>query len=484
MTARVLVVDDLAPNVKLLGAKLTAEYFDVLTATDGPSALELARKHAPDIVLLDVMMPGMDGFEVCRRIKQDPRVWHIPVVMVTALSDSADRVRGLEAGADDFLTKPVNDTALFARVRSLVRLKMLTDEWRLREQTSGQLGVLSDATGPNAVEAEDARILLIEDNLVDAAKVHDTLGELSSRVEIAQTGREAVESVDRVDFDMIIVDLHLRAEDALRLCSHLRATDRTRHTPILLLAEEDDMERLAKGLDLGINDYIIKPLDRNELLARARTQIRRRRFQDRLRDNYERSLTMALTDSLTGLYNRRYLMTHLIGMIERHQTSGKPLALLMFDIDFFKSVNDGFGHPVGDEVLMEIAQRVRNNIRSFDTVARFGGEEFVIVMPDTELDVARMVTERVRRTVSDRPFQPKGVEPLRVTISIGIAMFEDGDDTFAILKRADDALYEAKRTGRNRAVVNMHGAFQTLDAGDPPKPQVAPSGGSATTLAD
>lgn len=471
MTARVLVVDDLAPNVKLLEAKLTAEYFDVLTAMDGPSALEMARRHAPDIVLLDVMMPGMDGFEVCRRIKQDPRIWHIPVVMVTALSDSADRVRGLEAGADDFLTKPVNDTALFARVRSLVRLKMLTDEWRLREKTSGQLGVLSEDTAPTQVEVHGSNILIIEDNVVDAAKVNDTLREIAARIEIAGSGKAAFDLIQKIDFDMVVIDLHLRGEDALRLCSHLRATDRTRHTPILILAEEDDIDRLAKGMDLGINDYIIKPLDRNELMARARTQIRRRRFQDRLRENYERSLTMALTDPLTGLYNRRYLMTHLDGMIERHQTSGKALTLLMFDIDFFKSINDSYGHPCGDAVLTELAQRVRNNVRGFDTVARFGGEEFVIVMPDTDMDVARMVTERLRRTIAERAFNVTESQPLTVSISIGIANFEDGDDAFALLKRADDALYEAKRTGRNRVVAHTPDGYRTLDAGETPVPQ-------------
>jgi len=147
MPARVLVVDDILPNVKVLEAKLSAEYFDVLTAMSGQEALDSMAEDPPDIVLLDVMMPGMDGVEVCRTIKGDATLSHIPVVMVTALSDPSDRVRGLEAGADDFLTKPVNDVALFARVRSLVRLKMMMDEFRLREQTSSEFGVFGDEGG-------------------------------------------------------------------------------------------------------------------------------------------------------------------------------------------------------------------------------------------------------------------------------------------------------------------------------------------------
>ena len=143
MSARVLVVDDILPNVKLLEAKLSSAYFEVITALNGVDALELAEKQGPDIILLDVMMPGMDGFEVCEKLKENPKTAHIPVVMVTALTDATDRVRGLEAGADDFLSKPVNDTALMARVKSLVRLKMTIDEWRIRETTANQFGVLT-----------------------------------------------------------------------------------------------------------------------------------------------------------------------------------------------------------------------------------------------------------------------------------------------------------------------------------------------------
>ena len=140
MTARVLVVDDVELNVKLLEAKLSSEYFEVIAADNGQAALELAESELPDIILLDVMMPRMDGFEVCRRLKANPHTTDIPVVMVTALSDVADRLRGLEAGADEFLTKPVNDTALFARVRSLVRLKRMMEELRLREEVCRRFG--------------------------------------------------------------------------------------------------------------------------------------------------------------------------------------------------------------------------------------------------------------------------------------------------------------------------------------------------------
>lgn len=479
MTARVLVVDDLLPNVKLLEAKLTSEYFDVVTAGDGPSALASIAENAPDIVLLDVMMPGMDGFEVCRRIKDDPKTTHIPVVMVTALSDNADRVRGLEAGADDFLTKPLNDTALFARVRSLVRLKMLTDEWRLREQTSGQLGVLQEEKAMSDVETSGARVLIIEEGEIDWMKISETLKTENADLEHARNSDEAqAAAMSGPSFDLVIVNLNLRSRDALRLTSHLRAMERTRYTPILLVAEEHDMEKVAKGLDLGVNDYLIKPIDRNELLARVRTQIKRQRYQERLRDNYERSLVMALTDSLTGLYNRRYVTAHLGGMIERHKQTGKPLGLLMFDIDFFKKVNDTFGHAAGDEVLIEMSRRVIDHVRSVDTVARLGGEEFVAVLPDTEEEVALVVAERLRYTMAAEMFEMKaaGISQT-VTISIGVAMLQGDDSLDSLMNRADEALYAAKGAGRNLVVILKDGSTQILPqtkpGAEPPEPATA-----------
>ena len=475
MSARILVVDDLLPNVKLLEAKLTSEYFDVLTANDGPSALEIIESQPPDIVLLDVMMPGMDGFEVCQRIKQNPETMHIPVVMITALSDAADRVRGIECGADDFLTKPVNDTALFARVRSLVRLKMMMDEWRMREQTTGQLGVLRDETSLLEVDATGAAVLVLDDNEIDANKVVDTLRQDDDIVIATDTVEEMFDYAMKREFDLIIVNLNLREQDSLRQCSRLRSAERTRQIPILLVVEEDQIERLAKGFDLGINDYLIKPIDRNELLARARTQIRRWRYQGRLRETYERSIEMALIDSLTGLYNRRYLNAHIDGQIERITLSGKALSLMMFDIDFFKAINDEYGHAAGDEVLQELARRVTHNLRSFDTVARYGGEEFVVVMPDTEIAIACTVAERLRADIASRTFaisRPAG--EVNVTVSVGVASARlSGETTPDLLRRADEALFSAKRNGRNRAVLWLEDGFQEVTEPDAPAAGVA-----------
>lgn len=454
MSARVLVVDDILPNVKLLEAKLSCEYYDVLTATGGQEALEKVRTDNPDIVLLDVMMPGMDGFEVCSRIKADPDTAHIPVVMVTALTDTEDKVRGLRAGADDFLSKPINDTALMARVRSLVRLKMALDEWRVRENAANQFGVVGEKTNLMAEPVEGARILVVEDKEFEKTKIAETLAQDHNIVMAVDSGVKGIELVGKYAFDVLMISLNLRNEDGLRLCSHLKSNERTRSVPIVMICEDDEMDRVAHGLEIGAHDYIVRPLDRNELLARVRTQIRRKRFQERLRSTYEISLSLALTDSLTGLYNRRYFEVHLEKLLQKSAENKKSFAIIMLDIDHFKSVNDTYGHNVGDEVLKVFAERMKNSLRSFDLVARLGGEEFVALLPDASPERAYMVAERLRRSISDHPVSCS-VEggKLSVTTSAGGAIIAHNGHTIQeVLERADKCLYEAKNAGRNCVV--------------------------------
>lgn len=448
MTARVLVVDDVELNVRLLEARLAGEYYECLCCYDGPTAIELARKERPEIILLDVMMPGMDGFEVCRQLKADPHTADIPVVMVTALSETADRLRGLEVGADDFLTKPINETALFARVRSLVRLRRLMEELRLREEICGRFGSDEGSVGRDGLAPTG--VLLADEQPAEALRIADALAPLASSVTRVGSAAEAQRLLDE-STELVILSLSLPDGDPLRVVSHWRASDSSRQTAVLLVGDDGDLARLGKGLDLGANDYLLRPLDRNELLARARTQLRRKRMQDRLRENQKRSLSLALIDELTGLFNRRYLFAHLDELLARRRDGGQDLAVLVLDIDHFKTVNDRHGHLGGDEVLRELADRMLRQVRSVDLVARFGGEEFVVVMPETSLAGAAIVAERLRAAIAEEAFSLASGTPVPVTISIGVAAAMDGDTGVdGLLKRADDALYAAKNGGRDR----------------------------------
>src|SRR5436309_545936 len=454
MTARILVVDAVAANVKLLEARLTAEYFDVVTAMSGAEALSICERAQCDIVLLDVMMPEMDGFEVTRRLKASPVTHHIPVVMVTALDQPSDRVRGLEAGADDFLTKPVSDIALLARVRSLVRLKMAADELRMRAVTSREIGINDPEMAALTETGRSGRVLLVDDRRSSYERIAGILT-AEHTVDVEPNPQEALFHAAEASYECMIVSLGLENFDGLRLCSQVRSLDRTRGVPILMIAEAEDNARLLRGLEIGVNDYLVRPIDKNELLARVRTQIRRRRYTARLRDNVQQSMEMAITDGLTGLYNRRYMESHLSTLVEQAAGRGKPLTLLVLDIDFFKSINDTHGHDAGDDVLREFAVRVKKSIRGIDLACRYGGEEFVVVMPETDMAVAALVAERIRRRIASEPFAiDQGAKAIDVTLSIGLSALATNDTAASILKRADQALYRVKRDGRNRVVAD------------------------------
>lgn len=450
MTARVLVVDDILPNIRLLEARLMAEYFDVMQATSGVEARAICAAGHCDIVLLDVMMPGMDGFEVCRRLKADPATAHIPVVMVTALDQPADRVRGLDAGADDFLTKPVNEVALIARVRSLTRLKASLDELRSRARTSAALGIGGSMQQVLQDDGKGGRILLVDDRASSVQRLEQSLSPHHSVTTVADA-QEALFTAAEGDFDLVVLSLGLKDYDGLRLCSQLRTLERTRHMPVLLIADLDDQPKVLRGLDLGVNDYLSRPVDRNELLARVRTQVRRNRYANALRDDLNASIEAALYDQLTGLNNRRYLETHLPVMMQQAKAQSRPLCLMILDIDHFKSVNDTWGHDAGDDVLKSFAQRVKRVVRNADLICRLGGEEFIVIMPDTTLDIAQLIAERVRGAVQAELFRVRatGAE-IPVTVSIGLAEECQNPDPDMLVRRADQALYRSKTEGRNR----------------------------------
>jgi len=449
MTARILIVDDVAPNLKLLKARLTAEYFDVVTATNGFEALEICAKNDCDIVLLDVMMPGLDGIEVCRRLKQNPATHHIPVVMVTALDQPADRLRGLEAGADDFLTKPLDEMALIARVRSLSRLKIALEELRQRVLTLESFGMETSLSKAMSDEGKNGRIMLVDDRDSSIDKVQAALRGLHT-VEVERDPQAALFRGVEGDYDLFIVSLGLKDYDGLRLCSQLRSLERSRHLPLLCIAEAEDRARVLRGLDLGVNDYLMRPVDRNELIARVRTQIRRKRYADSLRDNVQASMELTVVDSLTGLHNRRYLELHLATLMTQATEKRQPLSLMILDIDHFKMVNDTFGHDAGDQVLKGFAGRIKKVVRGVDLFCRLGGEEFVVVMPNTGADIALKIAERIRTAVEKDVFAitTQGIS-IPVTVSIGLAESARDMDADALLRRADKALYKCKDGGRN-----------------------------------
>lgn len=452
MSARILIVDDNPLNIKLLAARLTREYYVVETVTDGFQCLDAVRRNIPDLILLDVMMPGMDGFEVCRKLKGEPATRHIPVVMVTALTDVSDRVQGLLAGADDFLSKPINEVALLARVRSLLRLKFMMDEWRLRERAAAQFSTMPGSPAAENENIAGAKLLYVGDDQVEAQKIGQMMSIENVTVDHVRTNDEAQRYLKENACESVIAGMALGEEKAMHLIAETRSAEATRQTPIVMVADDVDIIRVAKALELGATDYILRPVDGNELMARMRTQIKQTRTYQRLRENYERSLAMALTDPLTGAFNRRYLDIHLPRLFERAKKGARHLSVLMIDIDHFKKVNDTYGHAVGDEVLRELVARLNKSLRSFDLVTRMGGEEFAVILPEADDETSQMIGQRLCKAMADVPVRLGSLAvDLPVTISVGVSTLSDNDETpNATMKRADEALYRAKNGGRNR----------------------------------
>jgi two-component system cell cycle response regulator len=325
----------------------------------------------------------------------------------------------------------------------------MLDELRARGETARALGVAGES--PIVTSISGARALVVDDDDEAAQAIQDSLSREGVIPGRATSEAEAMTLTAAIPFDLIVLSISMKKDDPLRLASRLRAADTTHDIPLLLIAEADQRDRILRGFDLGANDWLLRPIDENELRARSRNLVKRKFYQDRLRADVGSALEMALTDPLTGFYNQRYLMRHLRGLLATSQGTG--IAVMMVDVDHFKSINDRFGHPVGDQALKAIAEMLRTRTRVFDTVARYGGEEFVVVMPGAggaEVDIA---AERLRSAVELMEFSPMPGTHIRVTISIGVAQSDSANVTpEMLLKTADNAMYQAKHGGRNRVV--------------------------------
>lgn len=456
MAAKVLVVDDIHFNIKLLQTKLEQEYYEVITASGGLEAIEKTKNEKPDIILMDAMMPDMSGIEAIEQIKKDPEIAHIPIIVVTALNSQEDKVKSLQAGADDFLTKPINDKALSLRIKSLIRIKQMTDEWRLRSASMQEFD--SDDSKSQEVQfnsdVSGAKILMIDDDIVQMRQIKQMLEDHQIEMKLAENTSDGMKLIENEDFDLIVVSTVLTDEDGLRFCSQFRTHEKFQSIPILILVDEADSVTLDKSLEIGLTDYVVTPIEFEEFFARSGSQIRRKRFQDSVKESISESVSASFVDPLTQLYNRRYFDIHSEKMAKRSEEEGISLALIMIDLDHFKNVNDTYGHPSGDAVLQDLSKRIKNAVRPYDLAARFGGEEFVIIFNDANLENAKIIAERIRIAVESEQFKIlEDPGAIKCTCSIGLSMKGKDDSIKILLDRADKCLYKAKEGGRNQVVV-------------------------------
>ncbi|WP_068112934.1 diguanylate cyclase [Tropicimonas marinistellae] len=481
MPGRILVVDDVATNRIILKVKLTKSCYEVLQASGGAEALRLAQKERPDLIMLDMSMPDIDGLEVCRRLKADRRTADIPVIILTAHRDTPAKLAALEAGAEEFLSKPYDDMGLLARVRSLLRARSIASELALREGTQQALGF---------AEAESAfvpagRICLVADARAEALSWRTRLQErLQDTVELRN--REAALNHAEPSPDLFVLTADLETPGGgLMLLSELRSRPETRHSAIIVVVPPSNQHHAAMALDLGASDVVSMPLDMDEMELRLKSMMTRKRQSDRLRRKVRDGLQMAVTDPLTGLYNRRYALSHLERVRGRARDTGRRFAVMIVDLDRFKAVNDTYGHAAGDTVLKSMADTLQGNLRTVDLVARIGGEEFLVVMPDIEPDAALNAAERLRSAAAANEVLLSGTEVCGPTtkhlqtISVGLAIGgsePDATDVTArqLMEAADAALYRAKKRGRNRVFLGTPGDKPPVHRFHPTRESIAP----------
>ncbi|SHE36730.1 response regulator receiver modulated diguanylate cyclase [Loktanella atrilutea] len=463
MSGKILIVDSISTNRIVLRVKMLAARYEVDAVASCAEATGRIAISQPDLILINLTDAQGEGHAFCRRLRADPTTANIAIISVGVLDTAAARFGALDAGADDVLPRPISDTLLLARVRSLMRRRNMSRELQMRDGTNRNFGFEEIA----AQLITPSRITLLSDAPTAGEFLAAELREGLTQPVRVLTSDEALVDTGGPDMtDLFIIDGTVGGyapRQLFRLVADLRARQATRLAAQMVILPSEQNEAAAMLLDLGADDVIPGAVEMQELVLRARALVRQKMDQDRLRDSLRDGLHAAITDPLTGLYNRRYAETHLRHIAEQARAVGREYALMMIDIDHFKRINDGYGHAAGDLVLRGLADRLKQNFRPEDLVARIGGEEFLIAMPRTSLSEAKAAAQRLRRLVNMRPFAiGDNQQDLHVTISVGVAldrldcgMIETLGDLF---KRADAALYRAKANGRDAISISQTAA--------------------------
>lgn len=442
----VLLVDDVHENLHAMIGILRQDYA-ILAATSGEKALELARRQPqPDIILLDIKMPGMDGYSVLSALKTDPATENIPVIFVTALSDAADEARGLAMGVADYIIKPVNPELLLTRVRAQLELR------RYRTNPA-----MYDISG-HEDQRKQVTVLIVDDTPENVHALTQFLRD-EYHILVARSGEQAVEIVEGPNPpDLVLLDVIMPGIDGYETCRRIKQSPVGNRIPVIFVTVVGEPADKVRGLDLGAADYITKPFDPAEAAARIRTHLELARLRGFLEDvvaqrtamlqvSEEKYRTLAHRDPVTGLPNRVLHSELLERALAEAANDGTPAALVALDLDDFSAVNESLGHQAGDLVLMTIGRRLADHLLAPDTVARIGGDEFAVILTDYPQGAADLLVQRLIDAVAEPVVV--GDNTVYVTCSAGIGLYpEDGLDSESLRLSAGAALHRAKDRGR------------------------------------
>lgn len=453
----ILIVDDELRNIKLMTAILSTEPYDILQAENGDQALEIINANKIDLILLDVMMPGINGFEVTQLLKSNPATKHIPIILVTALDGRENKQKAMNVGADEFLTKPVNKLEVITRTKSILQLKQCQEQLNARINISDKLvipqKVISfEAQEENKNKTNYQTVLLIEDDNQQAKLIKSLVATEPYNFIVTSSGEEAIKLGQQIKIDLILLDLMLPGMSGYDVCEYYKNKEVARNIQIVALTSLSDLESKIKCIDKGVDDYLVKPVNSKEIKSRINVLLKKKLYLDQLQEHHKEVLNLAIIDGLTGLYNQTYLKNYLQLEIERSQDRGYLVALMLFDLDDFKKYNDILGHPAGDIILKKFSGLIKTNIREIDLPARYGGEEFAVVMPYSSQRNAIIAAEKIRTALqSSSIVEDEKNRVNKITTSIGIALCPKQAVTVdGLIEKADYMLYQAKKTGKNK----------------------------------
>lgn len=453
----ILIVDDELRNIKLITAILSVEPYEILQALNGEQALAMIDKNKVDLMLLDVMMPGINGFEVTQLVKTNPATKHIPIILVTALDGRENKQKAMEVGADEFLTKPINKIEVITRIKSILQLKQCQEQLNARINIGEKLiipkQIISlETQEENKREISHQTVLLIEDDNQQAKLLKSLVATEPYNFMVASSGEEAIRIGQQAKIDLILLDLMLPGMSGYDVCDYYKNKEATRNIQIVAITSLSDLESRIKCIDKGVDDYLVKPVNSKEVKSRINVLLKKKLYLDQLQTHHKEVLNLAIIDGLTGLYNQTYLKNYLQLEIERSQERGYLVALLMFDLDNFKKYNDTLGHPAGDIILKKFGDLIKLSIREIDLPARYGGEEFAVVMPYSSKQNAITTAEKIRAALqSSNIVEDEKNRVSKITTSIGIALCPKQATTVdGLIEKADYMLYHAKKTGKNK----------------------------------